>query len=197
MIIIGLTGGIASGKSSVAAMMKHRGIVHVDADKLVHHLMKHDAQVARLIGELVPKALHKHQINRAALAKEVARDASLISALEKIIHPRVRLEEMRAIDKAARQRRKAIILDVPLLFESGMDAVCDVVVTVQASPKIQWRRAKDRPGMTREKFDALIARQWSDAKRAAHADIVLRNDIGKAHTRKHVKKLLKELALIG
>ena len=195
MIVIGLTGGIASGKSSIAAMMAGRGMVHVDADKLVHRLMKHDAATKAEIAALVPEALVHHRIDRAVLAQHVARDASLISKLEKIIHPRVRLAEMQAIAQAQRQRQRAVLLDVPLLFESGLDEVCDIIITAQATPKLQWQRSKKRPGMTREKFDTLVARQWSDAERAAHADVVIHTAMGKAHTRKHVQKLLKKLAL--
>lgn len=195
MIVLGLTGGIASGKTSVARMIAGRGILHLDADRMVHRLMQHDAQTKQEIAALLPAALKGGTIDRAALAAAAARDKNFIRALEGILHPRVRAAELRAIDQAYRQRRKAVLLDVPLLFESGLDAVCDVVIVVQASPGHQWLRAKRRPGMTREKFDALRARQLSDAERAARADIVIRTDIGKGHTARAVEKLLKKLAL--
>jgi dephospho-CoA kinase len=177
-------------------MFATRGIMHIDADKIVHNLLQRDVAIIDAIAAIIPEALQGDRINRQNLAQAVAADKSLLPKLEAILHPRVRQLEMQAIACARRQNRRAILLDVPLLFESDLHQICDLVVTLQASPKLQWLRAKQRPGMHPAKFEALLARQLSDVQRASQADIVLRTDLGKAHTRKHVQQILKKLGLI-
>lgn len=195
MIVIGITGGIASGKSTVARLMKHKGIAHIDADKLVHHLIARDADTKSAIALAIPQAVHEGTVKREALAALVARDATILKTLEQILHPRVRRAEMHAILRAARHRKRAVLLDVPLLFETGCNVMCDMVIAVQATPALQRRRAMQRRGMTPEKFERLIARQWNDAQRAACADVVITTALGKGHTARAVQKLMKQLDL--
>lgn len=189
MIVLGVTGGIASGKSTVARMLCAPGDMHVNADALVHQLFSRDRAVIAALANAFPKAVKNNVASRKALGELVANNADALDRLEAIVHPAVRAAQHRAIAVAARQRRKLVVLDVPLMFESGADALCDAVITVQSSPALQKHRAFKRKGMTAEKFNALIARQLSDAERAAHADMVIYTNRGKAHTRAAVQKL--------
>ena len=130
--VIGITGGIASGKSTVARMFARHHIPHVDADRLVHHLLATDKTVAAEIAEYFPEAVQHGKVDRKKLGLAIAHDPKKLNHLEALLHPRVRHAEEQAILRAIRHRRKAILLDVPLLFETGADALCDVVITVTA-----------------------------------------------------------------
>jgi len=194
-LVIGITGGIASGKSTVARMFARHHIPHVDADKLVHHLLATDKVVAAEIDEHFPEAVQHGTVDRKKLGVAIAHDQKKLIHLEEVLHPRVRALEEQAILRAIRHRRKAILLDVPLLFETGADALCDVVITVTAPLAMRRRRAMGRMHMSEATFDRIIARQWTDAQRCARADIVIPSTIGKAATQRMVKQLLREWGL--
>ncbi|PZP86214.1 MAG: dephospho-CoA kinase [Azospirillum brasilense] len=173
LFIIGVTGGMASGKSTIARMIAGERFPHLDADALVHQLMATDAATIQAIGEAFPTALVNGAISRAQLSAAIAQDARHIATLESILHPRVRAEEERAIAAARAEGKSAIILDIPLLFETGADALCDAVLTASAPEDVRKSRAFARPGMTDAKWQRLIARQWNDAQRNARADVVI------------------------
>lgn len=194
MIVIGLTGGIASGKSTIARMMARRGIVNIDADALVHALMKRPC-IASDIGKFFPAAIKNNIIDRAALGVIVGKDKAALSRLESILHPAVRNAELAALKQALRQKRKAVILDIPLLFETGAQSLCDLVITATAPLPMRRRRAFLRAQMSEEKWSRLIARQLDEAARNRLADIVIPTTLGKAFTRRHVELLLRELRL--
>jgi dephospho-CoA kinase len=197
-MVIGITGGIASGKSSVAAMFSGRGIIHVDADKMVHYLLQHDRSMIAEIAAAFPDAVvppPRGGINRAALAAHISAHPEALVTLERIIHPHVRRAELAAIQSAARNRLRAVVLDIPLMYETGADALCDVVIAAHAPLDHRRRRAFARQGMTHEKFQRLVARQWADADRNALADIVIPTTIGKAATRRCVTALMVEWGL--
>jgi dephospho-CoA kinase len=195
MMVIGITGGIASGKSTVARMMARRGVLHIDADAVVHALMQHDKATIAAVAAAFPKAIHNGKIDRKALGALIGKDAVALQTLEDILHPRVREAEIAAIRRATRQRRKAVILDIPLLFESGAEALCDVVVTATAPQALRKRRAFARPHMSEEKFARFIARQLDETARNAHADLAIPTTLGKAFTRRRVELLWKALKL--
>lgn len=197
MMVIGVTGGMASGKSTIAKMLVGRGIRHVDADKLVHNLMNSDSGTIHLLGEAFPKALTKAgKIDRAVLAQIVGKDPSALETLEAILHPRVRAAEEELILQAHRARARAIVLDIPLLFETDAQELCDVVIVAHAPLELRRQRAFARPGMTEEKWRRLLDRQLSDEHRLRYADHVIHTSVGKAETRRAVKKLMKEWKLI-
>ncbi|MFZ4125113.1 MAG: dephospho-CoA kinase, partial [Rickettsiales bacterium] len=123
MIVMGITGGIASGKSTIARMIAQRGITDIDADALVHQLMKTEKIITR-IGTMFPAAVKNGTIDRAVLGAIVAKDEVSLGVLEKILHPAVREAELAALKQALRQKRRAVILDIPLLFESGAESLC-------------------------------------------------------------------------
>lgn len=196
-LIIGVTGGIASGKSSIARMFAGRGIAHVDADKLVHLLMRQDRKLIAEIAKAFPKAAkEKEGIDRAALAAHIAKNPKALATLEAIIHPRVRACEMLAIDIARRNRLRALVLDIPLLFETDADSLCDVVVVAHAPIKHRRARAFARAGMTEEKWQRLLERQLPNHHHHTRADVVIPTGIGKAETRRRVQQLMTEWGLL-
>lgn len=193
MIVIGITGGIASGKSTIARMFAQAGFVHVDADALVHELMQ-EPQVVDVLSDGFPSAIIAGKVDRKRLGEIVGADAYALRALEEILHPLVRDAELAAIAHAAHEGRRGVILDIPLLFESGAEALCDKVIAVTAPLEIRRARAFERPNMTEEKFARLVARQWTDDARNAKADWVIPTDRGLAFTQQQVDAILEQLA---
>jgi dephospho-CoA kinase len=174
MMVVGLTGSIAVGKSEVARLIEEQGIPVFDADKVVHALYQTKAMVDE-IGRLFPEAIANGEVNRARLGEHLRQHPQDFAALEALVHPKVRLA-MQAF--LARERRKGAalaIVDVPLLFETGADKLVDCVVLVTADPAIQRARAFERPGMTEAKLAAILARQLSQSAKVSRAGHVVEN----------------------
>ena len=186
---------MASGKSTVARMISGRGILHVDADKIVHHLLQHDRATIAEIAAAFPTASNKKTIDRAALAAAIGKNPDALATLEHILHPRVRAWEEAAIAHARRRRARALILDIPLLFETDAQELCDVVIVAHAPFSLRRARAFARAGMTEEKWERLIARQLTDHIRNRVADVVIPTGIGRGVTRRHVQLLMKQWGL--
>lgn len=195
MKVIGITGGMASGKSTVARMIARDRFPHLDADALVHQLMLADHETIEAIGAAFPGAVINGMISRAELSSYVAQDASHITTLESILHPRVRQAEELAIDEARVSGKQAVVLDIPLLFETGAEQLCDVVIAVQAPLEVRKARAFARPAMTEAKWNRLIARQLTDEQRTAKAHHVIHTDCPEDETRQEVARLLNEWGL--
>ena len=176
MKVIGITGGIASGKTTVARMLASRGYVHVDSDAVVHRLMREDEETIRTIAERFPKSLREGAIDRAVLAAAIAENEDALAVLESILHPRVVAEETRVIANVRRAGGVGVVLDIPLLYETGAEKRCDHVIVAHAPEALRKARAFLRPGMTEEKWQRLIARQLSDAERCRRADAVIATD---------------------
>jgi dephospho-CoA kinase len=193
-LVIGITGGMASGKSTVANMFE--GISHVDADALVHQLMRDNKETITALATAFPIAVTHGNVDRAVLAGLISKDPNALATLEKILHPRVRALEQAAIHNAHAQGKKAIILDIPLLFETDADAMCDVVIVVHAPPELRRERALTRKGMTEEKWHRLLNRQLPDHERLARAHHVIHTSTSMEETRKQVAALMKQLGLI-
>ena len=194
-LVIGVTGGMASGKSTVARMFAGRSILHIDADALVHQLMNEDRDTIAALAKAFPKAVSKNAVDRAALAAHIANHPEALAMLEHILHPRVRAMEEGAIVHASRNRIQAVVLDVPLLFETGLEEICDVVVVVHAPLSLRRRRAFKRKGMTEEKWNRLLDRQLPSHIRNRLGDHVIFTAIGKSATRRQVMLLMKEWGL--
>lgn len=192
-LVIGVTGGIASGKSTAARMMQREGVALFDADACVHMLMHDHPECVSAIAEHFPEALEEKSIARHVLAKQIAADETKLKTLESIIHPYVREEEVRAINAAKAQGLKAIVLDIPLLFESGAEALCDVVVAIDVDADTQRTRAFARPGMTDEKFARLLARQMQPHVRSGKADIVISSTMGLEQMEQAITLLMEGL----
>ena len=188
MTTIGLTGSIGMGKSTVAAMFAGEGVPVFDADAAVHRLQGPAGRVVAAIEAAFPSTTGADGVNRTALAEAVLGDRQAMRRLEAIVHPAV--AEERAAFLAANAALPLVLLDVPLLFETGGDARVDVVVVVSAAPDVQRARVLARPGMTPAKLDAILARQLPDAEKRARADHVIATDVPLADTRAAVRRVI-------
>lgn len=195
MKIIGITGGIASGKTTVAQMFAAHGFTHFDADLTVHRLMHDDREMIAAIAAAFPSSLADGHINRRVLSGIASRDTTTLPKLEAIIHPRVRAKEQALIDKVRKAKGKGVALDIPLLFETGAEKQCDVVIAVHAPLAVARERAFSRPGMTEEKWQRLTRRQLDEQERCARADHVIPTDGTEDETRRHVEALIEKWGL--
>ncbi|MEX0808830.1 MAG: dephospho-CoA kinase [Dongiaceae bacterium] len=173
MIVLGLTGSIAMGKSTAANAFRRLGVPVHDADEAVHRLMAKGGDAVAKLARIFPDALKDGAIDRAVLRKRVLDDPKALARLESILHPLVRRSE-RAFLATARQRREAlVVLDIPLLYETGGDKRCDVVAVVSAPRSVQLARLKRRRGFTKEWLKQIEARQLPDAEKRRRADFVI------------------------
>lgn len=186
-MIIGLTGSIGMGKSAVAAMFADEAIPVFDADASVHRLQGIGGRLVGAIEAAFPGTVKDGAVDRATLGAVVFGDESAIQRLEAIVHPAV--GEERAAFLACHAGR-LVVFDVPLLFETGGDRNVDLVVVVSAAPEVQRERVLARPGMTADKFTAIVARQMPDAEKRARADHVIRTDTSFDDTRAQVRAVI-------
>jgi dephospho-CoA kinase len=190
---VGLTGSIGMGKSETAKLFARLGLSVFDADAIVHALYAPGGAGTAAIGARFPEAVTGSGVDRARLAQIVAADPSTLLALEALIHPLVRKEEDRFLESARARNDELVILDIPLLFETGRDKTMDAIVVVSAPEAVQRERVLKRPGMTREKFDAILARQVPDVDKRAKADFVIETDKGLDDALAQVKRVAAEL----
>jgi dephospho-CoA kinase len=192
MFVLGLTGSIGMGKSTTAAMFRECGVPVHDADAAVHRL--YAGRAAPLVGSAFPGTVIDGVVDRALLGRRVVGDASAMRRLEEIVHPLVREEEA-AFRAAARGARAVLaVLDIPLLFETGGDARVDAVVVCTAPADVQRARVLARPGMTAERFAALLARQTPDAEKRRRAHFLVDTGAGMASARRQVGDIVRALA---
>ncbi|HEY3917465.1 MAG TPA: dephospho-CoA kinase [Stellaceae bacterium] len=193
MKILGLTGSVGMGKSTAAAMLRRMGVPVYDADAAVHHMMRRGGSAVAAVAAAFPGVETGGAIDRAALGQRVFGDEAAMKRLEAIIHPRVRDDE-RAFLAAQRRRKTAlVIMDVPLLFESGRDKRYDATMVVTAPAFIQRARVMARPGMTPARFAAIQARQMSDVEKRQRADFVVPSGLGRAVTWRRLRAVLNKL----
>ena len=173
MILLGLTGSIGMGKSTTTAMFADLGAVVWNADDAVHRLYAPGGAAVEPVGAAFPGVVVDGAVDRVRLAEALGRDETAFRRLEAIVHPLV--AQGRAGDLAAARAMgvRLAVLDIPLLFETGGDAHVDAVVVVTADPEVQAERVLARPGMTRARFEAVLARQLPDAEKRARADFVI------------------------
>lgn len=171
MLIIGLTGSIGMGKSTVAARFRANGVPVIDADALVHQL--YEGAAVAPIEAAFPGATGGGKVDRQKLSAALLANPAGFKVLEAIVHPLVFAAERRALAEAKAANASLAVLEIPLLFETGGDARVDVTVVVSATPELQRQRVLARPGMTAEKLDAILSRQMSDAEKRRRADFVV------------------------
>lgn len=188
----GLTGSIASGKSEVARIAVALGIPVFDADRAVHELYE-DGTAAAVLVPVFSAAVHGKKVDRKALAAILLQNPALFAELEALVHPLVRQKEHEFFRKAELAGEKLAMADIPLLFEGDRKADFDVVVVVVAPEVVRRKRALQRPGMTPEKFDTIVRRQWPDDRKRQHADIVIDNDGSLDELEARTKALLEGL----
>jgi dephospho-CoA kinase len=188
MFVLGLTGSLGMGKSTTAKFFAEEGVPVHDADAAVHRL--YEGEAVPLIEAAFPGTTDAGKVDRDKLAKRVLGDAEAIKKLEKIVHPLVRADEQRFLAEAAAKGAKVAVLDIPLLFETGGDERCDAVVVVSAPAAMQRKRAFERPGMSEEKLQAILAKQMPDAEKRARADFIVDSGQGFEHARAQVRDIL-------
>lgn len=191
MIVIGLTGSVGMGKSATALMFAEAGVPVHDADAAVHRLYEGDAVAP--IEEAFPGVTSAGKIDREKLAARVLNDTAALKRLEAIVHPLVRRVEEQFLAKAEAEGAGCVVLDIPLLFETGADRRVDAVVVVSAPFEEQRRRVLARPGMTEEKFESLLVKQLSDEEKRRRADFVVDTSQGFDSARAQVHAILHEL----
>jgi len=187
-LVLGLTGSIGMGKSTVAAMFADAGVPVFDADAAVHRLQGPGGRLVAAIEAAFPGTTGAAGVDRPALSAAVLGDDSAMRRLEGIVHPAV--AEDRAAFLAAHADAPLVVFDVPLLFETGGERGVDRVAVVSAAPAVQRARTLARPGMTPARLDAILARQLPDADKRARADVVIPTDVPLDVTRDAVRRVI-------
>ncbi|MBD8877595.1 dephospho-CoA kinase [Roseibium polysiphoniae] len=192
MIRIGLTGSIGMGKSTTARLFAAAGVPGHDADAAVHAL--YAGRAAPLIEAAFPGTVVQGKVDRSLLSPQVLGKPEAMKRLEAIVHPLVREEEQRFLEKGRSEGRRAVLLDIPLLFETGGDRRVDVSVVVTADASVQRERVLARPDMTVERFEAILAKQMLDAEKRRRAHFLIETGQGMEAARRSVKAILRALA---
>jgi dephospho-CoA kinase len=192
MFILGLTGSLGMGKSTTARFFAEEGVPVHDADAVVHRL--YDGEAAAAIEAAFPGTTVGGRVDRDKLAARVLGDAAALKRLEAIVHPLVQEAERRLLAEARARGEKVAVLDIPLLFETGGQDRVDAVVVVSAPPEVQRSRALERPGMTVDKLDAILAKQMPDHEKQRRADFVVDTSRGFEAARAQVRAILDAVA---
>ena len=190
MKVIGLTGGIGMGKSTVAGVFRRAGIPVFDADATVHALQAPGGAALPRIAEAFPGTVPDGRLDRARLRSAVVGDDTAMRRLEQILHPLVRRAERRFIAQARRARAPAVLLDIPLLLETGGEKRVDQVIVVSAPRAVQIARLHRRGRMTPAQIDAIIKRQMPDAEKRRRADLVIRTGLSRFHAMRPLRRLI-------
>lgn len=194
MLIIGLTGSIAMGKSMTARQLRQLGIPVHDSDRSVHKFLAPKGRAFAAVAKAFPEAVQKGNIDRAKLGQIVFANAKKLKKLEAILHPLVFDETRRWVARQNMKHRKIVVLDIPLLYEVGRDRICDVVMVASAPAFLQRQRALARPGMTAARLDAILAKQIPDAEKRRRADVIIPTGLGKAVSQRALQKALITLS---
>ncbi len=179
MVILGLTGSIGMGKSTAAGCFRQLGVPVYDADAEIHKLLGRGGAAIELVGAVFPDVIKDGAVDRPALGARAFEDAAALRKLESILHPMVREVQRKWLSRMALRREPIVVLDIPLLFETGGERNCDAVVVVSVPKSVQARRVLRRPGMTWARFEAILAKQTPDAEKRRRADFILNAMTGK------------------
>jgi dephospho-CoA kinase len=191
MKIIGLTGSVGMGKSTAAGMLRAMGVRVFDADAVVHRALGPGGEAVSAVSAAFPGVAARGGIDRRVLGARVFGDRGALRRLEAILHPIVGREERRFIARARAAGRRHVVLDVPLLFETGGDRRCDVVLVVWAPPFLQRARVLARPGMNASRLAFLRAQQTSDREKRRRADILIPSGLGRAVTWRALRAVVR------
>ena len=190
MILLGLTGSIGMGKSTTGRMFADEGALVWDADAAVHRLYGRGGAAVEPLGQAFPGVVVDGAVDRIRLAEALGRDETAFKRLEAIVHPLVARDRAADLATARAEGVRLAILDIPLLFETGGDAFVDAVVVVTADPEVQAARVLARPGMTRDRFGAILARQLPDAEKRRRADFLVDTGRGLDAARDQVREIV-------
>jgi dephospho-CoA kinase len=194
MLVLGLTGSVGMGKSTTAGFFVEAGVPVHDADAAVHRLLAPSGAAVAAVETAFPGTAVGGGIDRTLLAKRVLGDPAALKRLEAIVHPLVQASERRFLAEAEARGDNVVVLDIPLLFETGGEARVDAVVVVSAPAEVQRARVLERPGMTVEKFEAILAKQLPDAEKRRRADFVVDTSQEFEATRAQVRAVLAAVA---
>jgi dephospho-CoA kinase len=190
--VLCLTGSLGMGKSTAAAFFSEAGVPVHDADAVVHAL--YEGEAVLLIEEAFPGSAPDGKVDRNKLAAMVLNDRAALARLEAIVHPLVFASREKFLAEAKARGAAVVVLDVPLLFETGAEQCCDAVVVVSAPAEVQRRRAFERPGMTEDKLTAILTKQVPDAEKRRRADFVVDSSQGFEHGRAQIRDILQSIA---
>ncbi len=193
MIVVGLTGGIAMGKSTVAAQFKRLGAHTFSADAIAHALLSAGGEGVEAVGRAFPAAREGDAISRTKLGSAVFGNPEKLKTLEAILHPLVRKEEARLVRAARRHGARIVVIEIPLLFETKAEKRLDVTVAVSAPRHVQKRRALKRREMTEEKLIRILSRQLMDHARKRKADFVIHTGLGFAYSFRQTQAIIHTL----
>lgn len=193
MKILGLTGSVGMGKSTAAAMLKRMKVPVYDADAAVHRMMRRGGSAVAPVAAAFPGVEKNGAIDRAALGQRVFGDEAAMKRLEAIIHPRVRDDERAFLAAQHRRKTPLVVMDVPLLFESGREKRYDATIVMTAPAFLQRARVMARPGMTAARFAAIKARQMPDEEKRRRADFIVPSGLGRAVTWRRLRWVLNKL----
>lgn len=193
MIVIGLTGGIGMGKSTASATFRRLGVPVFDADAAVHTLQGRGGRAVAPIGAAFPGSIRDGRVDREALRVAVLGRPEALKRLERIVHPLVRDEERRFLAGARRAGRGMVVLDVPLLLETGGQKRVNRVAVVSAPAAVQRARVLRRKGMTEERLAAIRSRQMPDARKRRHADTVIPTGLSRFFAQAAIRRLVWRL----
>ena len=192
MFVLGLTGSIGMGKSTVAAMFEEEGVPVVDADKIVHELYER-RDVIDEVEALFPGTCDEKQVNRQKLSRSLAGKKERVEALQELVHPLVAREKAERLSKYKSEGKRVVVVDVPLLFETGGDKNVDATLVVSCSRETQRKRVLERESMTEEKFEGIRKLQMDDDEKKKRATHVINTDCSREETTQAVKKILKSI----
>jgi dephospho-CoA kinase len=190
--ILCLTGSLGMGKSTAAKFFAEAGVPVHDSDATVHAL--YEAEAAPLIEAAFPGSVSAGKVDRGKLAAMVLNDQAALARLEAIVHPLVTASREKFLTEAQARGASVVVIDVPLLFETAAERRCDAVVVVSAPSEAQRNRVLKRPGMTEEKFMALLRKQTPDEEKRRRADFIVDSSKGFDHTRAQIRDILKSVA---
>ena len=196
-LVVGLTGGIGMGKSTVADMFRRAGVPVHDADASVHALYAKGGAAVEPVGEAFAGTVREGAVDRAALSEAVIGSPERMARLEAIVHPLVRAEEERFLADARERGDPFVVLDIPLLFETEADARVDTIVVVSAPEAVRRARVLARPGMSAGKLDAIVARQVPDRDKRERAHHIIDTGVGLEETERAVRGLVDRLGPRG
>ena len=190
MVILGLTGSIAMGKTTAAGLLRRLGVPVFEADREVHALLARGGAAVPMVAAEFPGLVTDGVVDRLALGQRVFADAQALADLEAILHPLVRRSEQRFLRAAALRRVPLVVLDIPLLLETGGERAVDATLVVSAPAFIQESRVFGRPGMTPERLQAVLGRQMADVEKRRRADFVVPTGLGRRETLRRLKGIV-------
>jgi dephospho-CoA kinase len=191
MVILGLTGSIGMGKSTATDVLRRLGVPVHDADRAVHRFLGRGGQAVAAVAVAFPSTVKDGAVDRKALGALVFADKAALARLEAIVHPLVRAAQDKFLRLQAARGARLVVLDIPLLFESGGDRDCDAVLVVSAPASIQLQRVLGRPGMSRARLDAIRSQQMPDAEKRRRATFVIETGLGKCESLRTIAGIVK------